>query len=104
MRLVPVWVKTHWQKYVEGCERGGRPADSANRRVAKTICVAEDDATARAYATDPDSPYRSYYRSLMGKLKRRGRAGRAQVAGAEIGLATGSGDLGGGAIAVMRRG
>ena len=73
--LMPVWVKTHWQKYVEGCERGGRRADPANWRVAKTICVAEDDATARAYATDPDSPYRYYYRSLMGKLKRRGALG-----------------------------
>ena len=34
----------------------------------------------------------------------RGEAGRAQVAGAEIGLATGYGDLGDGAIVIMRRG
>lgn len=73
--LMPVWVKTHWQKYVEGCERGGRPADPANWRVAKTICVAEDDATARRYATDPDSPYRYYYNSLFTKVKRRGAVG-----------------------------
>lgn len=73
--LMPVWVKTHWQKYVEGCERGGRAADPAKWRVAKTICVAEDDATARRYATDPDSPYRYYYNALFKKLKRRGALG-----------------------------
>ena len=26
--LMPAWVKSHWPKYVEGCERGGRSADS----------------------------------------------------------------------------
>ncbi len=70
--LMPIWVKTHWAKYVEGCERGKRAADPANWRIAKTICVAADDATARRYATDPNGPYHYYFRSLMGKLKRRG--------------------------------
>ncbi len=73
--LMPVWVKTHWQKYLEGCARVNRVADPANWRVAKTICVAEDDATARRYATDPDSPYRYYYNSLLKKVKRRGAVG-----------------------------
>ena len=71
--LMPQWVKSHWPKYVEGCERAGRPADSANWRVAKSIFVADDDKTAAAYATDPDSPYRYYYRSLFTKLKKNGR-------------------------------
>ena len=70
--LMPVWVKTHWTKYVEGCAKGGRPAIAANWRIAKTLCVAGDDATAKRYATDPSGPYYHYYRSLMGKLKRRG--------------------------------
>jgi alkanesulfonate monooxygenase SsuD/methylene tetrahydromethanopterin reductase-like flavin-dependent oxidoreductase (luciferase family) len=70
--LMPKWVKTHWAQYVTGCERVGRKPDPANWRVAKSICVAKDDATARRYVTDPNGPYHYYYRSLMGKLKRRG--------------------------------
>lgn len=73
--LMPVWVKTHWGKYVEGCARVNRVADPANWRVAKTLCVAADDATAKRYATDPNGPYYYYYRSLMKKLQRRGALG-----------------------------
>jgi alkanesulfonate monooxygenase SsuD/methylene tetrahydromethanopterin reductase-like flavin-dependent oxidoreductase (luciferase family) len=71
--LMPAWVKSHWPKYVEGCERGGRAAKPANWRVAKSVFVARDAATAKAYATDPDGPYVYYYRSLFTKLKRNGR-------------------------------
>lgn len=73
--LLPMWVKSHWGKYVEGCERVGRPADTANWRVAKTVFVAKDDATAKAYAMGTDGPYYYYYRSLFNKLKRRGSLG-----------------------------
>ena len=71
--LMPAWVKSHWPRYVEGCLRAGRPADPANWRVAKSIFVADDEATAKAYATDPDGPYVGYYRSLYTKLKKNGR-------------------------------
>jgi len=71
--LMPAWVKSHWPKYVEGCERGGRAADAGNWRVAKSVFVAKDAAKAKAYATDPDSPYVNYYRSLFTKLKKNGR-------------------------------
>src|SRR3954466_9552345 len=71
--LMPQWVNSHWPKYVEGCELAGRPADPANWRVAKSVFVAKDAATAKAYATDPDGPYVYYYRSLFTKLKRGGR-------------------------------
>src|SRR5258707_188175 len=60
--LMPAWVKSHWPKYVEGCERAGRTADPANWRVAKSVFVAKDAATAKAYATDPNGPYVYYYR------------------------------------------
>jgi alkanesulfonate monooxygenase SsuD/methylene tetrahydromethanopterin reductase-like flavin-dependent oxidoreductase (luciferase family) len=72
--LQPKWVKTHWPKYAEGCKTAGRKAEPANWRVAKSIFVCDDDATARDYATGPDGPYHFYYNSLFTKLKRAGRA------------------------------
>ena len=42
--------------------------------MAKSIFVADDDATAKRYATDPNGPYRYYYSQLLTKLKRGGRA------------------------------
>ncbi|BAT58436.1 limonene 1,2-monooxygenase [Variibacter gotjawalensis] len=71
--LMPVWVKSHWGKYVEGCERVGRTVDAANWRVAKTIFVADDDKTAKDYATGPHSPYRFYFEQLLTKIKKAGR-------------------------------
>jgi alkanesulfonate monooxygenase SsuD/methylene tetrahydromethanopterin reductase-like flavin-dependent oxidoreductase (luciferase family) len=72
--LMPKWVATHRQSYEEGCRAGGRPVDLGNWRVAKSIFVAGDMATARAYATGPGSPYVHYYKSLVTKLKKNGRA------------------------------
>jgi alkanesulfonate monooxygenase SsuD/methylene tetrahydromethanopterin reductase-like flavin-dependent oxidoreductase (luciferase family) len=71
--LMPAWVKSHWPKYVEGCARAERAADSVNWRVAKSVFVAKDAATAKAYATDPNGPYVYYYHQLFTKLKRGGR-------------------------------
>ncbi len=71
--LMPVWAKSHWPSYVEGCERAGRKVDSANWRVAKSVFVADDLVTAKRYALDPNGPYVSYYRSLYTKLKKNGR-------------------------------
>ena len=71
--LMPAWVKSHWPKYVEGCERAGRPAEPANWRVAKSIFVADDDKTARDYATAASGPYRYYYSQLLTKLVKNGR-------------------------------
>lgn len=71
--LLPQWVASHWPKYAEGCAAAGRQADPANWRVAKTVFVADDDATARKYGFGPDSPYRFYYKQLHFKLVRAGR-------------------------------
>lgn len=72
--LLKKWVKTHWPKYVEGCEKGNRPADPANWRVARSVFVADDMATAREYALGAQSPYRFYYSQLLTKMKKHGRA------------------------------
>ncbi|MEH2474463.1 alkanesulfonate monooxygenase SsuD/methylene tetrahydromethanopterin reductase-like flavin-dependent oxidoreductase (luciferase family) [Nitrobacteraceae bacterium AZCC 2161] len=71
--LHPVWVKSHWPQYVEGCKRGGRPVDPANWRIGRSIFVNEDEKVAREYATGPESPYRQYYHSVFTKLKANGR-------------------------------
>ena len=72
--LLPQWVKSHWGKYVEGCALGQRPADPANWRVAKTIFVNDDAATAQTYGKGEHSPYRFYYQQLLYKLRRAGRS------------------------------
>jgi alkanesulfonate monooxygenase SsuD/methylene tetrahydromethanopterin reductase-like flavin-dependent oxidoreductase (luciferase family) len=72
--LLPQWVKSHWGRYAEGCAQGGRRADPASWRVAKTVFVAEDERTAREYGFGPQSPYRFYYRQLFTKLVRAGRS------------------------------
>ena len=71
--LLPQWVRSHWPKYQEGCSAAGRVADPGNWRVAKSLCIADDLATARRYADDSNSPYRQYYHSLFTKLKKNGR-------------------------------
>ncbi len=72
--LMPKWVASHKGKYIEGCEQGGRKADLANWRVAKSVFVSEDPAAARDYVMRPDSPYLYYYNSLLTKLKKNGRS------------------------------
>ncbi|OLE18022.1 MAG: monooxygenase [Betaproteobacteria bacterium 13_1_20CM_3_63_8] len=72
--LLPQWVKSHWGKYSEGCAKGGRRADPANWRVAKTVFVADDERAAKEYGFGEKSPYRFYYKQLLTKLMRAGRA------------------------------
>jgi alkanesulfonate monooxygenase SsuD/methylene tetrahydromethanopterin reductase-like flavin-dependent oxidoreductase (luciferase family) len=72
--LLPQWVRSHWDRIVEGCASAGRVPDPAGWRVAKTVFVADDDRTAREYGAGPDSPYRFYYKQLGYKLVRAGRA------------------------------
>jgi alkanesulfonate monooxygenase SsuD/methylene tetrahydromethanopterin reductase-like flavin-dependent oxidoreductase (luciferase family) len=65
----PWVVKTHWPKYVEGCARAGREARGEDWRVAKSIFVAEDEATLRRMTRDPGNPFAYYFRNLQRKAQ-----------------------------------
>jgi alkanesulfonate monooxygenase SsuD/methylene tetrahydromethanopterin reductase-like flavin-dependent oxidoreductase (luciferase family) len=68
--FVQPWVvKTHWPKYVEGCARAGREARGEDWRVAKSIFVAEDEATLRRMTRDPGNPFAYYFRNLQRKAQ-----------------------------------
>ena len=66
--LMPEWVKTHWPKYVEGREAVGAKAHPSEWRVAKSIFVADDEATAKRYALQEGGPYHFYFKQLVHKL------------------------------------
>lgn len=69
------WIATHLPKYLEGLKNAGQPEDPRGWRVAKCIFVADDEATAKAYAKSLDGPYGHYFGSLMTKLGGGGRLG-----------------------------
>ncbi len=77
--LMPEWVKTHWPKYVEGREAIGAVPHASEWRVAKSIFVADDAATAENYGRGPDGPYYSYFKSLSRKLVNGGRSNLFKV-------------------------
>jgi alkanesulfonate monooxygenase SsuD/methylene tetrahydromethanopterin reductase-like flavin-dependent oxidoreductase (luciferase family) len=66
--LMPEWVKTHWASYSEGREAVGAKASPSEWRVAKSIFVADDEATARRYALESSGPYHFYFKQLIRKL------------------------------------
>ncbi len=74
--FVHPWViATHWRKYAEGCARGGREARPADWRVAKSIFVAEDEATLSRMTRAPGNPFAHYFRNLQ----RKAQAGRGNA-------------------------
>ena len=74
--LHPNWLLSQWKQYAKGCVEGGHRADRANWRVARSIFVADDDKTARAYGgDDARSPYRFYMNQLTAKLKKGNKLG-----------------------------
>lgn len=75
--LMPEWVKTHWPKYVEGRSAVGAQAQASEWRIAKSIFVADDEATARRYALEAGGPYHFYFKQLVRKLV--GGGGRSNL-------------------------
>lgn len=67
-------LKSHWQNYAKGKVEAGQKAKVDEWRVARTIFVADDDATARRYGgEDEKSPYHFYFSQMRAKMKRSGR-------------------------------
>src|SRR5690606_12337472 len=72
--LLSTHLRSHWQNYAKGKAEVGEKADVNDWRVARTIFVADDDATARRYGyEDTNSPYRFYFSQMLGKMKRGNR-------------------------------
>lgn len=71
--LLSKWLKSHWDNYCVGKEAVGAKADRSDWRIARTIFVADDEATAKRYAReDPNGPYHFYYNQILTKFKRAG--------------------------------
>jgi len=68
----PHWLATHWPTYKEGCEQGGHAIRGEDWRVARSIFVADNEATAKRYALDPNGAYGYYFQNLMMKRRARG--------------------------------
>jgi alkanesulfonate monooxygenase SsuD/methylene tetrahydromethanopterin reductase-like flavin-dependent oxidoreductase (luciferase family) len=67
--LLPHWLNSHWDNYKQGKANVGQQARNTDWRVARTIFVADDSATAQRYGrTDANSPYRYYYRQMLTKM------------------------------------
>ena len=61
-------VRSHIQKYAEGRSAAGLSPDTAGWRLARSIFVADDEATALRYAHAENGPYGFYFKVMMTKL------------------------------------
>ena len=73
--LMPQWIRSHWDNYAAGKAKAGASANPEDWRVARTLFVADDEKTAQAYVSNPNSPYQFYYKQLLTKLKKANRHG-----------------------------
>lgn len=72
--LLAKHLKSHWTNFAKGKAEVGEKADIKDWRIARTIFVADDDATARRYGRDDaNSPYRFYFDQMLAKMKRSNR-------------------------------
>src|SRR5690606_954433 len=72
--LLSQHLRSHWTNYCKGKAEAGVEPDGTDWRIARTIFVADDEATAARYGCDDDkSPYRFYLTQIWSKMKRGGR-------------------------------
>jgi alkanesulfonate monooxygenase SsuD/methylene tetrahydromethanopterin reductase-like flavin-dependent oxidoreductase (luciferase family) len=65
-------VKSHIAAYLEGRAGAGLPSDAAGWRVARSIFVADDEATARRYALSEEGAHGFYFHVMRTKLAKAG--------------------------------
>lgn len=65
-------VRAHIQSYLEGRRSAGLSADASGWRVARSVFVADDEATARRYAHREDGAHGFYLRVMRTKLAKFG--------------------------------
>ncbi len=69
--LLSKHLKSHWENYCKGKAEAGVEPKVADWRVARAICVLDDDKAAARYGrTDPNSPYAFYWSQMWTKMKR----------------------------------
>jgi alkanesulfonate monooxygenase SsuD/methylene tetrahydromethanopterin reductase-like flavin-dependent oxidoreductase (luciferase family) len=69
--LLSKHVKSHWENYCKGKAEVGIKPDVADWRVARTICVHDDDKVAARYGrTEANSPYAFYWSQMLFKMNR----------------------------------
>jgi alkanesulfonate monooxygenase SsuD/methylene tetrahydromethanopterin reductase-like flavin-dependent oxidoreductase (luciferase family) len=73
--LLPEWVASHWPRYKEGCLAVNKQPEPSDWRIAKSIFVADDEKTAKAYGHGPQGPYHFYFKQLIRKLVGAGNRG-----------------------------
>jgi alkanesulfonate monooxygenase SsuD/methylene tetrahydromethanopterin reductase-like flavin-dependent oxidoreductase (luciferase family) len=56
------YLRSHWERYAEGCDQAGRRPDPGVWRVSRSVLVTETDAEAEDYLADPDNGLSYYYR------------------------------------------
>src|SRR5262245_11191664 len=69
--LLSKHLKSHWENYSKGKAEAGAKPDVKDWRVARTICVADDDKTAERYGrTGANNPYEFYWSQMLFKMNR----------------------------------
>jgi alkanesulfonate monooxygenase SsuD/methylene tetrahydromethanopterin reductase-like flavin-dependent oxidoreductase (luciferase family) len=69
--LLSKHLKSHWENYCKGKAEVGVKPDVDDWRIARTICVADDDKAAERYGrTAANSPYGFYWSQMLYKMNR----------------------------------